>query len=485
MIHPSFTESASVSLRILTEGQIVEVVGAAFEILEKVGCRMADPKARELLKQNGARVIDDLVRIPRHLAQEALSTAPRGFTIHDRLGRRAMMLEGRRSYFGTSTGSPRTLDPFSGEVRPTTLADIAGGAFLADALPNIDFVMPMGSAQDVVPPLAEEVHEFEAIIKNTTKPVVMLSYSRRAFELVYEMAAAVAGGWDELRDKPFLIGYPEPITPLVFPKEGTERMIQVARWGLPQIFGPVAQLGATGPVAMAGALAQVTAEGLACLTLAQLASPGAPCFLSFMIAGFDMHSGTISPGSPETNLGMAACAEIAQYFGLPSFGVAGATDAKVLDAQAGVEAAFGLLSHALAGVSLIHDVGYMDGSMVCSPEMLVLGDEVIGMVERFIRGIRVNEESLQRDLIAKVCPGGNYLQEPHTFANFRQELWLPSLMTRERYSTWEEKGRKDLRQRIVEKIEKILATHQPEPLSPQVLAEVEEIRRRADKELAA
>jgi len=484
MIQTSFTEKASVRMRVLTEGQIEEIVGAAFEIMEKAGCRMADPSARDLLKKNGCRVRDDLVKVPRYLAQQALQTAPRGFTIYNRLGKKALLLEGRKTYFGTSTGSPRTLDPLTGDVRPTMLADIERGALIADALPNIDFVMPMGSAQDVQPPMAEEIHEFLAMLTHTTKPLVVLSYSERAFELVYEMAAAVAGGWDELREKPFLLSYPEPITPLVFPKEVTQKIMRVAKWGLPQIFGPVAQLGATGPITMAGALAQIAAESLICLTLAQLSNTGAPCFLSTNLATFDMKNGTISPAAPETNLGTAACAEIAQHFGLPSWGVAGATDAKTLDAQAGIESAFGILAHALAGVSMVHDVGYMDGSMLCSPEMLVMGDEVIGMAERFTRGIVVNEDTLQRDLVAAVCPGGNYLQEGHTAANFRKELWFPNLMTRERYDAWEAKGGRDLRARIRDKIRDILKMHTVEPLSNALVETLEEIKKTGDRELA-
>ena len=122
--------------------------------------------------------------------------------------------------------------------------------------------------------------------------------------------------------------------------------------------------------------------------------------------------------------------------------------------------------------------------MICGPEMLVLGDEVIGMAERFVRGITVSEETLQRDLIAKVGPGGNYLQEEHTASAFRRELWMPNLMTRERYTTWQDGGARSIRHRIVEKIQDILQTHKPIPLSESTLEEIEKIRRKADRELA-
>jgi len=484
MIQSSFIENRSISFRVLSDDQIWEIKRAAFDVLAKTGCRISHKGALKILKQAGAMVKDNLVKLPEHIVEECLRTAPKGFTIYDRDGNRAMEVEGRKSYYGTSTGSPNTKDALTGEVHETQLIDIARGAKIADALSNIDWVMPVGSARDVEPPLAEEIHEFEAIVTNTTKPMVMLSYSPRAFELVYEMAAEVAGGLDALKEKPFIIAYPEPITPLVFPDDGVERMFFVADLGMPQIPGPVVQIGVTGPVTLAGGLAQLMAESLMALTLIQLRRPGAPCFLSGNFAGFDMATSNISVGAPELSLGVAAQAEVAQSFGLPTWGVAGGTDSKVLDAQAGVDGTFSILTQGLAGLNLIHDVGYMDSSMLCSAEMLVLGDEVIGMTKRFIRGIEVTSETLTRELIEKVGPGGNYIQEDHTFENFRKELWLPSLMTRQRYNDWQAQGAKDMAQRVQAKIKEILDTHEVVPLPDKVLSSLNKIKQAGNKELA-
>jgi len=484
MIQSSFTENRSINFRVLSDDQIWEIKRAAFDVLVKTGCKISHKGALKILKQAGAWVKNDLVKLPEHIVEACVSTAPKGFTIYDRDGNRAMEVEGRKSYYGTSTGSPYTKDGLTGEVHETQLIDIARGARIADALSNIDWVMPMGSANDVDPPLAEEIYEFEAIVTNTTKPMVMLSYSPRAMEFVYEMAAEVAGGLDALREKPFIIAYPEPITPLVFPDDGIERMFFLADLGLPQVPGPVVQIGLTGPVTLAGSLAQLMAESLMALTLIQLKSPGSPCFLSGNIAGFDMATSNISAAAPELSLGVAAQAEIAQSFGLPTWGVAGATDSKVLDAQAGVDGTFSILTQGLAGLNLIHDVGYMDSSMLCSPEMLVLGDEVIGMTKHFIRGIKVTPETLTRELIAKVGPGGNYIQEGHTFKNFRKELWLPSLMTRQRYDDWQEQGSKDMAQRVQEKIKEILDTHKIVPLPDKILSSIDKIKQAGNKELA-
>ena len=214
MIQSSFRPNQSVCFKVLSDDAIHEIKRAAFDVLEKTGCKIMHGGARKMLKSAGAIVRDDIVKIPEYIVKTALATAPNGVTIYDRQGRRAMELQGTNSHYGTSTASPNTRDATTGEIHETRVVDIARGALVADALSNIDWVMPMGSSQDV-PAIAADVHEFEAVVTNTVKPMVFIGYSPRGNELVYEMAAAVAGGADRLREKPFLISYPEPITPLV------------------------------------------------------------------------------------------------------------------------------------------------------------------------------------------------------------------------------------------------------------------------------
>jgi len=484
MIQSSFIENRSVFFRVLSDDQIWEVKRAAFDVLEKTGANVLHAGAIELFKKAGAVVKGNRVKVPQHIVEECIRTAPKGFTIYDRDGNRAMEVEGRKSYYGTSTASPRTRDALTGEIRETRVADIALGAKVADALPNIDWVMPMGSSQDV-PGLAADAYEFEAVVTNTTKPVVFLAYSPRGAEHVYEMAAEVAGGLEALQERPFVLAYPEPISPLVLPDNVVGEMFIAADLRIPQIPGPTVQPGATGPVTMAGALAQLVAEGLMSLTLIQLRRPGAPCFLGGNLGVFDMSTANLSLGAPEMSLVMAAQAEVAQSWGLPTWGLAGATDAKTLDAQAGIESAFSILAQGLAGLNLIHDVGYMDMGMVCSAEMLVLGDEAIGMARRFIRGIEMNAETLARSVIEQVGPGGHFLQEEHTLHHFRWELWMPSLLTRDHYDRWQEQGAKDMARRIQDKVREIIETHQAPPLSDKTVDALDRIVRQAEDELAS
>jgi trimethylamine--corrinoid protein Co-methyltransferase len=482
MIQSSFVENRSVYFRVLSDDQIWEIRQAAFDVLEKTGCLVHHPGALELCKKAGAVVKGERVWVPRHIVEECVRTAPRGFTIYDRDGKRALEVEGRKSYYGTSTASPNTRDAFTGEIRETRVADIALGARVADALTNIDWVMPMGSSQDV-PALAADVHEFEAVVTNTTKPAVFIGYSARGVELVYEMAAEVAGGLEALQQRPFLLAYPEPISPLVFPDEVVERMFVAADLNMPQIPGPSAQIGATSPVTLAGTVAQSIAESLMCLIIVQLRRAGAPCCLSGNVGVFDMRSTLLSLGGPEVSLGLAAQAEVAQSFGLPTWGLAGATDAKTIDAQAGIESAFHILAQGLTGLNLIHDVGYIDSGMVCSPEMLVMGNEVIGMTRRFIRGIEVNTDTLARGVIEEVGPGGHYLQERHTVSHLRKELWMPTLMTREHRAVWEMAGAKDMGQRVAERAQQLATEHQVPPLPDNTLAALKRLRREGEAEL--
>ncbi|MGD8521684.1 MAG: trimethylamine methyltransferase family protein [Desulfobacterales bacterium] len=482
MINSGTIEKRSVYLRILSDDQVWEIQRTAFDIMQNVGFRVLHDGARKMLKQAGAVVNGERVMVPEHIVRACLSTAPKGWTVYDREGNRAMEVKGRKSYYGTSTASPNTKDALTGEIHPTRVADIAIGAKVADALENIDWVMPMGSSQDV-PALAADVHEFEAVVSHTTKPIVFIGYSPRGTELVFEMAAEVAGGIEKLRQRPFLIFYPEPISPLTFPADVIDRLFVCADLSMPQIQGPTIQPGATGPVTLAGAVAQGTAEALMCLVLAQLRKPGCPCSLGCNFGIFDMSTGLLSMAAPEMSLALGAQAEVAQSFGLPTWGLAGSTDAKTVDAQAGSESAFTILAQGLSGLNLIHDVGYMDNGMVCSTAQLVLGDENIAMAKRFIQGITVNSETLALGLIEEVGPGGHFLEKDHTYKHFKDEQWHPGLMMRKGFDEWQSQGAKDTATRIQEKLKDILEHHKISLLPSKVLMALERIKQNGEKEL--
>ena len=466
----------------LTDDQVGRITRASFEIMEKVGFKVLHAGVRKMLQSAGALVKGESVKVPAFIVQGCLATTPKGWTLYDRQGNRAMDVAGRNSYYGTATASPRTKDALTGEYHETRVEDLARAARIADSLENIDWVMPMGSAQDV-PAKAAELHEFHATVTNTTKPIVFLAYSPRGTELIYDMAAEIAGGNDKLRDKPFLVLYPEPISPLIMPQEVAERILIAADRSLPQMMGPAIQPGATGPVTMAGAVAQGVAESLFCVVVAQLRQPGCPVGLGCNFGIFDMAQALMSVGAPEMSLALAAQAEVAQSLGLPTWGLAGATDAKCLDAQAGAEAAYHILAQGLAGLNLIHDPGYMDMSMACAVEQLVVSNDIIGMAKRLLGGFEVSDEHLALDVISQVGPGGHFLQQRHTMIHFRKELWQTKVFTRQPYETWKDDGSKDVEARVREQIRKTLDTHQPVPLPGDILSTIEQIKTDGEKEL--
>lgn len=447
-----------VNFRILNDDDISKIQNAALNILEQTGLRVEHKQARKMLEEKGCTVTEKRVRVPQKVTLECIESAPKKIIIYNREGKECMQLEDKNCYFGTSTASPNTLDYKTGIVRETLVSDIELGARLGDALPNIDFVMPFGSAQNV-PSICADLFEFRAAVSNTIKPILFYGYTPEGVNAIYKMAATVAGSLDDLQKRPFLINYPEPISPLTIPHKVVQKMLDGADLNMPQVPGSTVQPGVTSPVTIAGAVAQLIAEGLMSLVIIQLRNPGAPCCLSGNLNIFDMKSTLMSIAAPEMSIGIAAQAEVTQAWGLPTWGLAGSTDSKVLDAQAGIESVYSILVQALAGLNLIHDVGYMDMAMVCSPEMLIMGDEIIGMVRKLLAGIRVDEKTLAEDIIDDVGPGGDFLKTRHTLRNFRKELWNPTLFTRDHYSIWKKGGSHPINHRISEKLDKILKEH--------------------------
>ena len=474
--------SSSVSMKMVTENQLDDIYDAALTVLEKTGFKMSHTRAVALCKAAGCKIEDDRVRVPRQIVEQCLRLAPKGFVVYDRLGHPALDLSGRNSYYGCSTGSPQTLDAATGEIRATSFRDLEIGAQVSDALPNIDWVMPFGTTQDT-PKHASFLYDFEACVSNTTLPLMFLSEGAEDTLYIQQMAAACVGGKEKLRERPFLMAYPEPITPLFYPDKVVARAFLAADWGIPQCPGTSQIIGATSPVTLAGAIVLWLAEALMSITVLQLYLPGSKVFLGGNFGLFDMATTVSAIASPETCMCLAVEAQMGQRLGLPTWGLAGASDSMMLDGQAGAESAFSILSQGLAGLNLIHDVGYLGAGMICSPEMLVMGDEICGMTRHFLRGININVDTLATETIDQVGPGGNFLQSLHTFKHFKNETWFPKLMERNYHDKWLEKGKPSTQDRVREKLAKIIDTHQPVPLGNHERSELERLRKEGEKVL--
>ncbi len=458
----------------LSDEQVRAVHYATLEILSQTGVEMQDPQGRELLLEAGAWESDGRVKIPENLVTDAIDSTPSRLPMYDRLGNLAMPLELGKVFFGPGSDTTFTLDVESGERRRATAQDVEDIARLCDALDNIDFIMSMGNPADV-PPDDLYIHEFISMIRGSVKPNVYTAKDRGDVEDIYRIAAAVAGGEQALREKPFFLLYAEPISPLLIIEESLQKLIFCAEKGVPAAYIPSPNTGGGGPITLAGALVLGNVECLVGLIVSQLIRPGTPFLYGMNTAAMDMKSTIISYGSPEWPLGMMAQMDLARYYNLPAWSAGGASDSKVVDAQAGIEMTFSILANFLARATLVHDVGYIEYGSTSSMEALVIADEIIRETRFLVGGVEISPTTLALDAIGRIRPGGGFLADRHTLDNWKWAQWRPELIDRRRYGNWTKRGSKDMFTRANERAREILEEHEPPPLSEKAEAVITEI----------
>ena len=460
-------------LTYLSETDKGAIYEAALEIMETVGQRVHHPEALELLRAAGCTVTEpDLVCIPRELVEQARATAPHVIEVYDRLGATALSLGGYNAYFGNGSAVTSVYDVDTGEHRPTVLSDGVEAARLCDALPMIDFVMAYAHPGGVDPHRAL-LESFRAMVANTTKPLVVVAESSGDFEVMWRIACELRGGAEELRAKPYFVLYVEPTSPLRHPVESVDKLMLCADHGIPAVYSTSPLAGGTAPITVAGQIAQGTAESLFGLVIHQLRRPGAPFLFGIGPAVLDMATSQSSYNAPEYLMGYLCAIEMARWLDLPNWGYAGTTDAQVIDAQAGMEAAELTFLSLAAGSNLNHDIGYIDYGMTASLELIVIMDEYLSLNRRLFAGVEVSPETLAVDAIRQVGPGGDFLSSKHTARHVRTAQWRPTIFNRQGFVRWQEEGGLDLREKARRKALKILETHQPQPLAADVAARID------------
>jgi trimethylamine--corrinoid protein Co-methyltransferase len=237
-----------------------------------------------------------------------------------------------------------------------------------------------------------------------------------------------------------------------------------AEHDLPIIYMGGGTTGQTLPVTGAGGLVVSLAGALTGLSAIQLKKRGAPVCIGAAAVPMDLRTCRPAYGGPEMSLYAAAMADICRNLGLPSMGIAGASEAKTLDLQAAIESTLQIVLSSLSGTPLVHDIGFLDCADIGSLEMLVMNDEIIAMTRRVMRGIEVSDDTLMLDLIHEIGPGGEFLSTKETAKRCRTELWAPVLMNRSAWVIWEAAGTGSLRDQISLRLAHILATHRPAPL---------------------
>lgn len=458
----------------LSEDQCEELFMTTLEVLERTGAEILNEEARAIFEKAGCWVDGKRVRIPSALAEWAVRSAPSRVTVCDRNGQRALKLETTNAYYGPGQGNTYVLDPLTAERRKPVKADVVTTGVVCDGLKNIDFVMSNGLPTDVKETMAE-VHAFEALVSNTTKPIVQSARRIEQAQAILDIAAAVAGSPREFQKNPFAVLLIETEGTLIHSSDTLAKVLLAARSGVPYIYATKLTAGETAPAAPAGAIALALADVLVGIILGQLVRQGASVIAGGFFTIKNQETGILPYGAPEVSLMGTGMANVLRFLRIPSFGFAGATDAKASDAQMGLEAAFSILHAGMSGTSLIHGCGQLEYGLTGSLELLVMGDEVMGMTRRMMKGIEVNEERLARGVIDAVQPAGHYLGEEHTLKYFRTEFWWPTVMNRSRIADWEANGAKSLGQRVKEKTQSIIKTHQPEKLPKETLGKIQTI----------
>jgi trimethylamine--corrinoid protein Co-methyltransferase len=463
-------------LSLLDREDCLRIHQASCEILHRTGVRVHNQAGLSLLRQAGANLEDELVKIPPSLVEWALASAPEKFNLYKRGSDQiAIALDGNGAAFGPGSDTLHYLDPRSGERRAFTLQDVGDCLRVCDALHEIGFVMSIGQPVDVP---ADQVYryQFAAMLRHTLKPIVFVCNDQIDIEVIGAMAAAVAGGMENLSRYPNMLLYSEPSTPLQHSREAIDKLLFCAEHALPVTHSPAPMMGGTAPVTLAGAVALGNAEMLSGLVMHQLKRAGAPFLYGHGVHHLDMREMISVYGAPEFQLARVLAAEMGRFYHLPVWGYSAHSDSKVMDGQAAADAQFSVLVALLAKTNLNHDVGYLESGLTHSPEYMVLTDEIIAMTRPFANGFALDDESLALEVIHQVGPGGQFMAQEHTLTHWR-ELWMPKLFDRTRLERWEKRGSKDINARVRERTLTILDEHRVAALPDSIEQEIETILR--------
>jgi trimethylamine--corrinoid protein Co-methyltransferase len=466
-------------LKVLNPDQMWSIHAAALDILKNTGFEMQHAGAQEMLLDAGCSLSSDgRVRLPARLVEDALKTAPKRILLYNQRGDETMDLVDENWFYGTGSDATFTVDVNTGQRRRTILSDAGNFAKLVDGLENIHFAMSMSNPEDV-PTGDIYVYVFVEMIKNSNKPIIFIADSGRDIAKIYEIASLVAGGEEELKKKPFLLNYSEAISPLLFPENVMEKLIFCAERKIPICLPSGCNAGGGAPVTLAGALALGIAENLVGLVVHQLTAKGSPFLFAPNVSVLDMQTAVVSYGCPEWSLTQAALADMRdEIYGLPIWAYAGASDSKVMDAQAGAEAMFSIITAMQSRCNVIHDVGYLEFGTTSSLEMLTMANELVAMSRFFSNGIPVDEETLALEAINRVAlekQASMFLTDDHAFKHFKKAQFLPKLLDRFQHELWNEGGALNLYDRCNAEAKRILSEHLVEPIPQRLINEIDQI----------
>jgi trimethylamine--corrinoid protein Co-methyltransferase len=466
--------------QILTGDQIERIYFAALDVLEISGARIFHEEALELFTNSDAVVSEtNRVRIPTAMVEQAIDSCPAKSNLTGRSGRRSIKLQKNEVAFGSGADARFVYDRKSGDRRKSTFADVEAAARIVDYLPRLDFCMSHWLVSDAPNANTYDRHQFLAMVKNCTKPLVVTSVDADGLKDQWEMACLLRGGAKEFRLSPLFATYIRSDSPLMSNNKTVDKLLFATEKGIPTVYTPCSILGVTAPASIAGVLVQTLADALFTVVLCCLKKPGMPLLLGGIQTVMAQDKEIPSYGSPELHLTSAAMTEVYKWLGLLSSSAGGCTDAKIVDEQAASESVMSLYNNLMAGTNLIHQIGCLDGGLTASLSSLVMCDEIIAMIKQIGKGIPVTDETLALDILKEVGPGGEFLSHDHTYDHWK-EWFRPTIIDRSNFEIWSDAGSKTYNDRLEPEVDRILASHVPEPLDENIVQEMKKIINLAD-----
>lgn len=468
-------------LKFLSDDVINQMINEGLALLMDPGVRVENAEALELLANAGADVDfeSQVAQIPEEIVRTALETAPYEFYLHDLDGEPVVHYGADSVQFTPGSGALNLLDSETQEQRAPITDDLVQFVKLVETLPQLEAQSTAFVCSDV-PKEIGDLYRLYLALNYMRKPIITGAFRTDTWWTMKDMLVAVAGSEGALAERPVAIFDVCPSPPLMWSDLTCQNMIDCARHGIPSQLISMPMAGATAPVTIAGAVVQHTAECMSGLTICQLAAEGAPIVWGGSPAVFDMREGTTPMGAVGTWMIDVSYAEVGKALGLPTHVYLGMSDAKVVDAQCGLESAGSTQLAALAGVNMVSGAGMMDFESCQSNEKLVIDAEIIGMAKRLIAGVEVRDEPIALDLMRKVGHRGDYLGQFHTLKWFREEQYIPSeIIERGSLEAWKKKGRKTTWERAQDRVVALLDTYERPPIADDVRRELRAITLRA------
>ena len=431
---------ANYKLEPLSPEQIEAVHQAGVKILAETGVVFDSPRALEIFSRHGVKADGKVVFIPEKLLEQALASAPSTYTHHARNDQHNVITgHGRRKLaLSSSYGPVNILDPVEGR-RPGRLSDYADLIKLSQALDIVNMVGGLPVEPSDADPARKNLQMLRLALRHTDKAVWGFSSTPEDIAKMFRLLEIAMGlDGDRLWGNPVIAAPVCPLSPLKYADIAAETIVSYAARRQPLYINSCILAGASGPVSLMGTVTLMNAEILAGLTLAQLAGPGTPVAYVPGSTVADMRGGTYVCGSPESALIVAAGIQLAaQRYRLPVRVMAGISDAKAVDYQAGVETMQNMFTAVLAGAHYLNNaLGNLEGQMTTSLAKFVLDAETVGRLVRLMDGFSGADADLSVDLIMSEGHKGNYLSHPSTLAGFRSR-WRPGLSSWADWNRWQ------------------------------------------------